>query len=72
MPTDDEIMREVQRTLSRDKRLRDYVFEVVCRSGVVSLMGSVKSWDEREYAAKVARGVKGVSSVVNEIYVKAR
>lgn len=72
MPTDEEIRLEVQRTLSQDKRLRNYVFEVSCQTGIISLMGTVKSGDDREYAAKIAHGVKGVYSIVNEIYVKTR
>ena len=38
--------------------------------GVVTLSGTATTWDESNKAAEIARGVKGVQSVENDIHVQ--
>jgi hyperosmotically inducible protein len=40
--------------------------------GVVTLTGTVESADQKKHAEEVARGVKGVSKVVNNLQIEKR
>lgn len=52
----------------RDLGLRDIAVEV--RQGVVSLSGEVRTMEEAQRAATVARGVRGVRDLTSSLSVK--
>ena len=52
----------------RDLGLRDIAVEV--RQGVVSLSGEVRTMEEAQRAATVARGVRGVRDLTTSLSVK--
>ncbi len=57
--------------LAKDSELSMRKIDVRTREGVVTLTGSAPTEAAREKAAALARGVKGVSSVDNQLIVKA-
>ena len=56
--------------LADDVTVRGANLDVDVKDGVVTLHGTVKEEKARERATKVARKVKGVKSVVNDLTVK--
>jgi hyperosmotically inducible periplasmic protein len=53
---------------SKEVRARD--ISVDTTRGVVTLTGNVRTWDESNKAAEIARSVKGVTQVENNIHVQ--
>lgn len=68
-PTDDRIFDQVRLKLASDPNVRGGALDVAVHDGVVRLRGKVKQDKQKHKAEKVAKKVKGVKSVVNEIVV---
>lgn len=67
--TDIEIKEDVQRALLQDPATESWEISVSVTGGLVTLSGSVDSWQEKALASKVAKGVKGVKDIDNNIAV---
>ena len=70
--TDDTITDQVRIKLAGDPVVKGGGLEVKVEKGVATLTGSVELPKQKEKAAAVARKVKGVKQVVNNIEIKAR
>jgi len=66
--SDEEIQKDVKTALLRDPATESFEVNVHVEDGEVTLGGTVGSWQERELAAVVAKGVRGVTALNN--YVK--
>lgn len=66
---DQQIENDVKTALLLDPAADSYEVDVAADNGVVTLAGKVDSWQERELAAEVAQGVRGVLAVNNNIAV---
>lgn len=60
----------VQGALLEDPATESYEVSVSVREGSVTLEGTVDSWQEKQLCATVAKGVRGVRSVTNDIRVQ--
>jgi len=69
--TDAQIEKGVKDALSFDPAADAYQVKVTATQGRVHLVGEVESWQERRLAERLARGVRGVKSVENDITVNA-
>ena len=70
-PIDDSVITtKVKARLIKDKQVRDRNIEVKTVNGVVELTGTARSRQEAARAASIARQVKGVTSVKNDIQVQ--
>jgi osmotically-inducible protein OsmY len=69
MRTDQQIRDDVKEALLDDPATDSYEIGVKVEDNVVTLLGTVDSWQERELCEKVAKGVKGVKGVSNKIRV---
>lgn len=67
--TDEQIRDDVQDALLTDPATDLYEIDVKVKDNRVTLGGAVESRKERELCAKVAKGVKGVTDVMNNISV---
>jgi hyperosmotically inducible periplasmic protein len=70
--TDDTITDQVRIKLAGDPVVKGGGLDVKVEKGVATLSGSVELPKQKEKAAAVARKVKGVKQVVNNIEIKAR
>jgi osmotically-inducible protein OsmY len=68
--TDSAIRFDVERALLLDPATESYQVDVVVDDGVVTLRGTVDSWQEQEFAAMVAKGVNGVTELRNRLDVR--
>ncbi len=64
---DDRIHDEVIRRLASDREVKGGGIEVDVANGVVTLRGKVREDRQKLRAEKIARKVKGVTNVVNEL-----
>lgn len=69
---DHEISKDVKQALLLDPATDSYEVNVTVRNGVVTLMGWVQSWQEKQLCNEVARGVRGVRAVRDLIQVYLR
>ncbi len=69
-PSDDRIYDEVRRRLTNDRDVKGGAINVDVKGGLVKLMGKVKSPKESAKAEKIAKKVKGVTGVFNELRVE--
>lgn len=69
--TDIDLSKDVSRALLIDPATDSYDIRVTAAEGIVTLSGTVDSWAERQLAGTVAKGVRGVKGVTNDIQVKA-
>jgi osmotically-inducible protein OsmY len=60
---------QVESALLQDRSTQDYGIEVMDSNGVITLRGMVPNRKVREQAEAIARGVAGVTSVINELDV---
>ncbi len=65
--SDDRVYDEVRQILTFDADVRGAAIEVVVKNGDVVLRGRVRDEKAREKATKLAKKVKGVNSVKNEL-----
>ena len=70
--SDDMIYNNVRLKLASDAVVKGGALEVEIKEGVVTLSGSVETEKQRDRAAKLARGVKGVKQVVNNINIRSK
>jgi osmotically-inducible protein OsmY len=68
--TDDTISDQVRINMASDKVVGVLPFEVHVKDGVVTLSGVADQSNQRSRAEKVAKKVKGVKTVVNNITLK--
>ena len=68
---DDRIHDKIRQKLVTDREVRGGGLEVDVKDGVVTLRGAVREEKQKQKAGKIAKKVKGVTKVVNEISVKA-
>lgn len=68
---DATITAQVNASLAADKDLSAIRIDVDTRNGVVTLSGPAPSATARERASEIARSVKGVSSVNNQLTIKS-
>jgi hyperosmotically inducible protein len=65
------ITTEVKAAIATDKDLSAIKIDVDTRNGVVTLSGPAPTVAAKERASEIARNVKGVSSVNNQLTIKA-
>lgn len=64
---DDELKERVKEALLNDPATDSYEVDVEANDGVIDLFGKVESWHEKNLAEDVAKQVKGVTAVENNI-----
>lgn len=69
---DDQLFDQVRRRLANDPDVRGGAFQVQVKDGVVTLNGKVEKERYKQKAEKLAKKVKGVKSVVNQLTVEQR
>jgi osmotically-inducible protein OsmY len=67
---DSVITTKVKSLLAEDDFLKSFQIGVETRKGIVQLSGFVNSKQAVDKAGQIARGVKGVTSVKNDLIVK--
>jgi osmotically-inducible protein OsmY len=70
--SDEEIRRDVQQALRDEPATEKYSVQVAVSNATVVLTGLVDSWQEKQLCGRVAKGVRGVRSVTNNIEIEAR
>ena len=70
--TDDTISDAIRVKLASDQLVGTMSFQVAVKDGVVTLSGSVEQKNYKSHAEKVAKKIKGVKQVVNNIEIKPR
>jgi hyperosmotically inducible protein len=70
--SDDAIYDNVRVKLASDIDVKGGALKVDVKQGVVTLGGVVESQMQKDKATKIAKKVKGVKSVVNQIEIKKR
>lgn len=68
--SDDRIYDEVRRKLAGDAVVKGGALEVEVKDGVVTIRGKVRQEKQKRRAERLAKKVKGVKSVVNELRVE--
>ncbi len=66
---DNEIRKDVNQALLSDPATDSYEINVEVQNGTVTLSGEVDSWQEKQLSANVAKGVRGVKKINNELSV---
>lgn len=64
------ITTKVKSEMVADSEVKAHKIDVDTKNGVVTLTGTVESWQEATKAADIARGIKGVTAVENDIRVQ--
>jgi osmotically-inducible protein OsmY len=67
--SDDDIQKSVKKALLLDAATEAFEVQVQVADGIVTLDGSVQSWAEKKLCTSVAKGVKGVRKVKNDITI---
>ena len=67
--SDDRIYDEVRRKLANDVTVKGGGIDVVVKGGAVTLQGRVHDGKAKEKAEKIAKKVKGVVSVANQLKI---
>ena len=67
IPSDQKLKKAVINALLIDPATDSYEVSVTAEAGVVTLKGQVESWQEKQLSEKVAKGVKGVKRVNNQL-----
>lgn len=70
--TTTQVKEEIETKLRHDSRTRDFPIDVIDNNGIFILQGEVPSETMSRYVEDIVRGVDGVISVLNELYVKPR
>lgn len=68
--SDDLIVDQVRIRLSADAEVKGGALVVDCKQGVVTLSGTVETSRQKDKAAKLAKKIKGVKQVINNIEIK--
>lgn len=69
---DEAIAKDVNRVLATDPATEEWEITAEARNGLVTLIGSADSWQEKRLAGEIARGVRGVRAVQNDILVESQ
>jgi hypothetical protein len=69
-PDDGEIKSQIERAFSSDPTLADADITVVVENGRVTLAGSVESIELKQKAQRLARSVKGVLAINDQLVVR--
>jgi osmotically-inducible protein OsmY len=69
-PADDQLYDKVRMKLAADRDVNGGAIEVIVKNGVVTLQGKVHKDKQKQRAEHVAKKVKGVTSVVNNLKVE--
>jgi osmotically-inducible protein OsmY len=64
------ITTKVKSEMVADSEVKAHKIDVDTKHGVVTLTGTVESWQEASKAADIARGIKGVTAVENDLRVQ--
>lgn len=67
---DDVLRKQIRHALASDAATEFYEFDVSVNDGIVTLSGAVDSMQERWLAERVAKGIKGVQEVYNQVVVE--
>jgi osmotically-inducible protein OsmY len=67
--SDEDVRKAVAKALLHDPAADSYELDVAVSDGIVTLTGTVDSWQERQLAALVAKGVRGVRGLRNDVSV---
>jgi osmotically-inducible protein OsmY len=67
---DEELADGVRNALLIDPAADSYQIDVEANDGLVTLKGTVESWAEKQLAAHVAKGVRGVTKIKNQIDIQ--
>jgi len=70
--TDDMIYNNVIIKLASDQVVKGGALKVDVKDGVVTINGAVEEEKQRDRAAKLAKGIKGVKQVVNNITIRSK
>jgi osmotically-inducible protein OsmY len=70
--SDDSISDYVRLKLSGDPDVKGGALDATCKAGVVTITGTVDTMRQKDKATKLARKVKGVKEVVNNLAVKEK
>jgi hyperosmotically inducible protein len=70
--SDDLIADEVSIKLAGDQEVKGGAIKVDCKQGVVTLRGAVDTDAARGKATKLAKKIKGVKDVINNLVVKEK
>ena len=68
--TDDMIADYVRLRLASDPLVKGGALEAASKDGVVTITGTVETQQQKDKASRVAKKVKGVKQVVNNITLK--
>ncbi len=68
--SDTAIQKDVENALLMDRATESYEVDAKVKGNVVTLTGRVQSWQEKQLAEKVAKGVRGVTEVKNQIGIE--
>ena len=66
---DEDIRKDIQTALQQDPATESYQVAVSVQDAVATLTGSVGSYAEKQLAARIAKGVKGVKDVRNDVTI---
>lgn len=66
---DSDIESDVREALLQNPATETYEVQVSVDDGTVTLTGTVESWQEKNLAERVAKGVRGVSEIENNIRI---
>lgn len=69
-PTDDELYDKVRNRLATNRDVKGGGIQVEVKDGVVYLRGRVAEQKQKNKAEQVAKKVKGVKKVVNELHAE--
>ncbi|HEX4337240.1 MAG TPA: BON domain-containing protein [Polyangiaceae bacterium] len=67
---DGDIDRDVQEALRDDSATEKMPIHVAVKDGVVTLQGTVQSWQEQQLAKRIADGVRGVKQVQDDLQIR--
>ena len=68
-PDDATIQQGIEQTMHSDSTLADLDISTIVESGRVTIIGSVKSPELKQRVARAIRGIKGVTSIDNQLVV---
>jgi osmotically-inducible protein OsmY len=67
---DEDVFKDIQMALLQDPATESYQVSASVHGAVATLTGSVGSYAEKQFAARIAKGVKGVKEVRNDVTIK--
>jgi len=70
--TDDMIYNNVRIKLASDAVVKGGALEVDVKQGIVTIGGSVEQDKQKDRATKLAKSVKGVKQVINNISIRTK